>query len=106
MQIIVMVTQEWAYFKSQLDMPKSKRIKAHVVNPDTGRSYCGLQNHTDEGEITWQKFLNYGDWACSKCRRLTTRAAAYCECGGKYEKLITGAYVCNRCMQPKVRHTL
>ena len=26
--------------------------------------------------------------------------AVYCRCGGKYEKMITGALVCNRCLQP------
>ena len=67
----VMVSQTWSWFHAQLDFPKSKRIKVHVLHPNSTRSYCGLQNHDDVGEMTWQQFLGLGVDACSKCRHLT-----------------------------------
>ena len=66
MQIEVMVTETWSYFHSQLD--RSRKIKVHVLKPDTSRSYCGLQNHDDVGEMLWEEFLNLGVDACSRCR--------------------------------------
>jgi len=69
----VMVSQTWAWFHAQLDFPKSKRIKVHVLRPNEARSYCGLQNHDDVGEMTWEQFIGLGEDACTKCRHLTKR---------------------------------
>lgn len=69
----VMVSQTWSWFHAQLDFPKSKRIKIHVLRPNESRSYCGLQNHDDVGEMTWEQFIVLGEDACTKCRHLTKR---------------------------------
>jgi len=71
MAIEVMVTETWAYFHYQLD--RKRKIKAHVLNPDTSRSYCGLQNHDDVGEMSWEDFLDLDVDACSRCRRIIER---------------------------------
>src|SRR3990172_8377089 len=76
MQIEVMTTKTWAYFYSMLD--RARKIKAHVLKPGTSRSYCGLQNHDDVGEMSWQEFLSFSVDACSRCRRLTILAPDYC----------------------------
>ena len=73
MQIFVMVTETWSYLHSQLD--RARKIKVHVLKPGSnGRSYCGLQNHDDEGEMSWRNFVALGEDACKKCRRLTPLA--------------------------------
>ena len=72
MQIEVMVTETWSYFHSQLD--RVRKIKMHVLKSGTSRSYCGLQNHDDVGEMSWQEFLDLGVDACSRCRHLTPLA--------------------------------
>lgn len=72
MQIEVMVTKTWAYFQSQLD--RARKIKAHVLIAGTNRSYCGLQNHDDVGQMSWQEFLDLDVDACTRCRHLTKRA--------------------------------
>lgn len=69
----VMVSQTWSWFHAQLDFPKSKRIKVHILRPKETRSYCGLQNNDDVGEMTWEQFVGLGEDACSKCRRQAER---------------------------------
>ncbi len=63
----VMVTQEWSWFYGQLDHAKSHRIKAHILYGDSSRSFCGLLNVTDEGEMTLEDYD--GPDACKKCLR-------------------------------------
>ena len=63
----VMVTQTWSWFHAQLDYPRSRWIKVHILKDGERYSYCGLENRTDEGEVTLQEFLNLGDDACKKC---------------------------------------
>lgn len=63
--INIMVTQEWAWIQQQLDFPRYKWIKIHAMRNDT-HSYCGLENHTDEGETTLEEFIDNRD-ACKRC---------------------------------------
>jgi hypothetical protein len=68
----VMVTQTWSWFRAQLDYPKSKRIKLHILG-DSNYSLCGLENYDDEGEMEALGVLSNIDM-CKKCRRLYERA--------------------------------
>jgi len=74
MTIEVMVTETWSYFHSQLD--KARKIKVHILKSGTSRSYCGLQNHDDVGEMLWEEFLDLD--ACSKCRHNYEKRNAKC----------------------------
>lgn len=63
----VMTTQSWPYYYSQLDYPKSKRIKIHILKGGNA-SYCGLRNRDDEEEMK-RKEIDGNDDVCQRCKR-------------------------------------
>ena len=66
--IDVMVTQEWAYLQAQpCDIPQSRWIKVHALR-DGRRSYCGLTNQTDVGQMEVGAFIKHED-ACKRCAK-------------------------------------
>ena len=72
--IEIMVTQTWAYIRQQLDWPRKRWIKVHALKPDTNRSYCGLENHTDTGDDSLYGFIE-NELSCKKCVRAALKAA-------------------------------
>lgn len=68
MEILLMNCQTWAYVHNQLDLPDYAQIKIHWINPDTNKSYCGLQNKDDLGYMEYEQYRNHV-YACKKCIR-------------------------------------